>query len=319
MDTTRTSADSDDATAKWSTWLHWAIGIAVVAALAYLLWPKGNDSAARVLQEQTQAARKLQEDTARSLGLPREEVLDLGGGIALKLSLIPPGRFTMGSPSSEDGRQDIEAPHQVTITRSFYMSATEITRRQWRAVVEGQTEAIPGESMPQESVPWSGAVEFCRRLSEKAQRVVRLPTEAQWEYACRAGTTTAFWFGDSMHPDRAAFDATYRYGDAPKGRRRSEASPVGSFDHNAWGLFDMHGNAWEWCSDWLGEYPSEALTDPTGPPTGSRRVLRGGAWSRGPDMARSARRDACAPGDPYPVCGFRIVVEPKPPPPTTAN
>jgi len=152
-------------------------------------------------------------------------------------------------------------------------------------------------------VSWNDAVEFCRRLSEKTGRNARLPTEAEWEYACRAGTTTPYPFGDTLTDERAHFG-----GSARGGPEREGTKPVGSFPANAWGLHDMHGNVWEWCSDWHGAYPAEAVVDPQGASTGLSRAIRGGSWFNLPHLCRSASR-WLGPKYSYSSVGFRIALD----------
>src|SRR5207244_13297536 len=136
----------------------------------------------------------------------------------------------------------------------------------------------------------------------------RLPTEAEWEYACRAGTTTPFHFGGTLSAELANYDAEYTYSKGPKGRNRAETTPVGSFAANAWGLFDMHGNVWEWCSDWFAPYPAKALTDPTGPPTSKFKVFRGGGWNQAIEFARSRNRFMMSPSNGIYFVGFRLAL-----------
>jgi len=206
-------------------------------------------------------------------GGQKELTLDLGGGVTMKMILIRPGRFMMGSPASEAGRDDKydEGPeHEVTITRSFYMGVTEVTQAQYEAVMGKNPSEFKGATKAVDLVSWDDATEFCKKLSDKTRQVVRLPTEAEWEYACRAGTQTAFSFGDSH---AALGDYAWWVGNSDK-----TTHPVGQKKPNAWGLYDMHGNVFEWCADWHGEYPKGPVTDPFGPATGRLRVMRGGSW-----------------------------------------
>jgi len=203
-----------------------------------------------------------------------ELTLDLGGGVTMKMVLIPAGKFMMGSPDSEQGRYEDEGPqHEVVITKPFYMGVTEVTQAQYEAVMGKNPSYYRGAANPVDTVSWNDAVEFCKKLSEKTRQTVRLPTEAEWEYACRAGTQTAFSFGDdpSTLGDYAWW--AMNSGETPH--------PVGQKKPNAWGLYDTHGNVWEWCADWWGAYPKGPITDPSGPATASRgsRVARGGSWS----------------------------------------
>jgi len=206
---------------------------------------------------------------------PATLTLDLGNGVTMKLVLIRPGKFMMGSPDSEQGRNANEGPqHGVVITKPFYMGVTEVTQAQYEAVMGTNPSAFKGPANPVDSVKWYETVHFCRKLSEKTGKTVRLPTEAEWEYACRAGTKTRYSFGDS---DRTLGDYAWY-----KGNSEDKPHPAGRKKPNAWGLYDMHGNVAEWCADWYGPYSSEASTDPqaVGDPRVSegRRVVRGGAY-----------------------------------------
>jgi formylglycine-generating enzyme required for sulfatase activity len=199
---------------------------------------------------------------------PAELTLDLGGGVTMKMVLIRPGKFMMG-----EGTEPPHGPqHEVTLSKPFYMGVTEVTQAQYEAVMGTNPSAFKGATNPVETVSWNDATEFCKRLSEKTRQAVRLPTEAEWEYACRAGTQTAFSFGDS---DAALDD--YAWWAKNSG---GTTHPVGQKKPNAWGLYDMHGNVYEWCADWYGDYPQGSVTDPSGSATGAygARVLRGGSW-----------------------------------------
>ena len=261
-------------------------------------------------------------------GQPKLEALtlELGDGVTLELVKIPTGTFLMGSPESEganktvgpdgevmEGRFPNETRHEVTISKPFYLGIHQVTQSQYEAVMGTNPSWFEGKEdaarRPVEMVTWDDAMEFCQNLSEKTGRNVRLPTEAEWEYACRAGTTTAFNTGDMIDTDQANYNGNYIYGGGAKGVFRVETTAVGSFPANAWGLYDMHGNVWEWVSDWHDEYPAEAATDPKGPEKGDSRVLRGGSWSYNPRSCRSAVRDWVAPdGGNYDV-GFRVALD----------
>jgi formylglycine-generating enzyme required for sulfatase activity len=232
--------------------------------------------------------------------------------IGMKLVYIPAGSFMMGSPSNEKDRESDEGPqHHVQISKGFYMGAYEVTQAQWQAVMGSNPSNFKGNNLPVEKVSWNDAVEFCEKLSHQEGKTYRLPTEAEWEYACRAGTTTPFYFGQTISTDQANYDGNYTYGSGRKGIYRQKTTAVGSFAPNAFGLYDMHGNVWEWCSDWYGEnyYSSSPGVDPQGPASGSYRVLRGGSWGYSPGHCRSASRGRHTPdlrgGD---VGGFRIVL-----------
>jgi formylglycine-generating enzyme required for sulfatase activity len=241
--------------------------------------------------------------------------LGLGGGVTMELVRIPAGEFMMGSPSGEARRDDEEGPrHRVRITRPFYMGKYEVTQEQYEAMMGEHPARFNGAKNPVERVSWNDASEFCRRLSARTGRDVRLPTEAEWEYACRAGTTTPFHFGSTINTSQANYDGNYTYGSGPKGVYRKKAVPVGSFPPNAWGLYDMHGNVWEWCADWYDSdyYARSPTADPKGPSHGEGRVLRGGSWYSYPWGCRSASRHGLSPTFTNYGDGFRVVVSPRP-------
>ncbi|MDA0578326.1 MAG: SUMF1/EgtB/PvdO family nonheme iron enzyme, partial [Verrucomicrobia bacterium] len=209
--------------------------------------------------------------------------LDLGGGVNLELVWIAPGEFDMGSPASERERDSDEVQHSVTLTKGFWMGKTEVTQRQYQQLVGSNPSYFQnaGGDAPVEHVSWDDAKAFCAKMAQictgqlPAGSRVALPTEAQWEYACRAGTRTPFHYGTQLDSAKANFNGNYPYGGAAKGVYRKTTVPVGSYAANAFGLYDMHGNVLEWCEDWSGDYPAAAVSDPTGPSSGSARVLRG--------------------------------------------
>ena len=211
--------------------------------------------------------------------------------VGMLLVPIPAGTFTMGEGKTA---------HKVTLTQAFYLGVYEVTQQQYEKVMGSKPSNFKGPQNPVEQVSWNDAVEFCRKLSEQEGVEYRLPTEAEWEYACRAGTTTKYSFGDieSELADYAWYDENS--GDT--------THPVGSKKPNAWGLYDMHGNVWEWCEDWYESYPSGSLTDPTGASSGSDRVYRGGCWSiQLPIYCRSAFRYRDSPDDRIRNLGFRVL------------
>jgi formylglycine-generating enzyme required for sulfatase activity len=252
---------------------------------------------------------------------------DLGNGLNLVMAEIPGGSFTMGSSEGEERSRDSERPqHQVTI-QPFYMGKYPITQSQWQSVanlaqVNRKLEPNPswfkGGNRPVEKVSWYDAVEFCARLASVTKRDYSLPSEAQWEYACRAGTTTPFHFGETLTTDLANYNGEYTYGDGPKGRYREKTTEVGSFGvANAFGLYDMHGNVWEWClDDWHSNYegaPTDGSAWLDGNNNLSQRkgqaVLRGGSWFNNPGYCRSACRNdliRAVRGDTSYVIGFRV-------------
>ncbi|MEO0827438.1 MAG: SUMF1/EgtB/PvdO family nonheme iron enzyme [Cyanobacteria bacterium J06635_15] len=242
---------------------------------------------------------------------------ELGNNITLGLMMIPGDTFMMGSPDGQ-GSDDERPQHEVAI-KPFMMGKYAVTQAQWNAVaalpkVERELEADPsnfqGDNRPVERVSWDDAVEFCERLSQHTGREYRLPSEAEWEYACRAGTSTPFQFGETLTSDLANYQATSTYGSGPKGKYRQQTTDVGSFPANAFGLYDMHGNVWEWCQDqWHDTYDGAPVDgsawissdDSVG------RLLRGGSWYDFPDYCRSANRGRNARDGRYVDIGFRVV------------
>ena len=241
-------------------------------------------------------------------GIPKSQSPPLKGGrgdvftnkLDMKFVLIPPGEFLMG-PEDEPGR-DHEKQHRVTISRAFYMQTTAVTQRQWKGLM-GDNPSYFKENCPVEQVSWHDVQKFIKKLNktEGADRY-RLPTEAEWEYACRAGTTTAYCFGDDA--GRLGEYAWY------SGNSEERTHSVGQLKPNAWGLHDMHGNVWEWCQDWSGDYPSDTVTDPRGPPTGSSRVLRGGGWIDDAGRCRAAPRYRLSPDSRDYDLGLRLALSP---------
>jgi len=195
-------------------------------------------------------------------------VINLGNDVKLEMLLIPAGKFKMGSPESEKGRDDDETQHEVTLTKPFYMGKHEVTQEQWEAVMGNNRSKTKGAKLPVTDVSWEDCQEFIKKLNENTKGGYRLPTEAEWEYACRAGTTTEYSFGDKITPK----DGNYHDSEINK------PVAVGSYKPNAFGLYDMHGNVFEWCNDCYAKYPAGAVTDPKGPATGTYRVLRGGSF-----------------------------------------
>jgi formylglycine-generating enzyme required for sulfatase activity len=209
--------------------------------------------------------------------------VDLGGGVGIEFVLIRPGSFSMGSEKGE------EPVHTVTISKPFYLGKYEVTQEQWQALMGVNPSEFKGPKNPVESVSWEDCQAFVEKLNAKAGAgAFRLPTEAEWEYACRAGTSTEFCFGDA----KAALGEYGWY----KGNSESKTHPVGTRRPNAWGLYDMHGNVREWCQDGYGDYGADAATDPKGREGDTTRVHRGGAWEDDSGDCRAASRHGEAPG-----------------------
>jgi formylglycine-generating enzyme required for sulfatase activity len=260
--------------------------------------------------------------------------IDLGNGLSMLFARIPAGTFQMGSPDSEVGRSTDEGPvHEVTISKPFFMGQLLVTQAQYQQVMgDNPSVTAKGGDFPVENVRWEQAVAFCAKLSEKAGKTVRLPTEAEFEYATRAGTTTRYFYGADAYDMTQLGAYSWTVQDC-----KNDLQPVGRKQPNPWGLYDMYGMVWQWCSDWYADsYPAGKQTDPTGPQTGTERVLRGGSWLVGPHtdwdkqgrmLPRSAVRGVTgtwyrwpAPGSVAKVdrgytqvgrIGFRVVVEEK--------
>jgi formylglycine-generating enzyme required for sulfatase activity len=218
--------------------------------------------------------------------------------VGMRMVRLSPGRFLMGSPPGEPLRQDEETPHRVTLTRAFRISATEVTERQWLVVMPQGRSAEPGAARPEASVSWTEARDFCRELSRKEGKTYRLPTEAEWEYACRAGAASS----SAVAGDLAA---VAWYSETSDG----SAHPVGLKAPNAWGLFDMLGNVAEWTMDVYAPYPRADVEDPTGPAEGATRVVRGGSWRSFPPALRCAARVGTPGSYQLPHLGLRVVQE----------
>ena len=234
--------------------------------------------------------------------LPSKSItLELGNGAMMDFVLIPSGTFMMGA---EDRRMDEKPVTKVTITQPFYFGKYEVTQEQWQAVMGNNPAYYKGTNLPVEQVSWNAAQAFLTNLNERVKGYrFRLPTEAEWEYACRAGTTAQYSFGDG---DAALPEYGWFTGN---GERKTH--PVGEKKPNPWGLYDIHGNVWEWCQDWYGPYPGGEVTDPIGPASGTNIVMRGGSWSHGSrDLWSSYRFGRFKRDFPFRSIGFRVVAVP---------
>ncbi len=269
------------------------------------------------LQEETESLKAENKRFSEALAVMRAEkqpapmgvppvILDtprMTNSIGVDFRLLSAGTITMGDAAGDPD----EKPHRVTLTKPFYMGVHEVTNAQWKQVMGSVPSKWKDDDLPVEQVTWEEVTEFCRKLSalpeeRKAGRVYRLPTEAEWEYACRARTTTKYSFGEdeSLLGDYGWFD----------GNSGNKTHRVGQKKPNAWGLYDMHGNVWEWCSDWYGDYPDGEVTNPQGPSSGSDRVSRGGSWCGTTGLCRSALRDGDVPSGRFIVMGFRLALSP---------
>ena len=235
---------------------------------------------------------------------------DLGKGVKLEMIAIPGGTFLMGSPENEAERDDDEGPqHQVTVP-SFFMGKYPLTQAQYQAILGSNPSYFKGNNRPVETVSWDDAVLFCQKLSQRTGKSYRLPSEAEWEYACRAGTKTPFSFGDNITPDLVNYNGNYPYKSAPKGKYREQTTDVETFTPNSFGLYDMHGNVWEWCEDDWHENYINAPTD--GSAWNSRsgnntKTLRGGSWDPDAGYCRAAYRYGDSRDSRGSACGFRVV------------
>ena len=235
--------------------------------------------------------------------------VDLGNGVSMDFVAIPGGTFTMGSPPNEKGRYDDEGPqHEVTV-QPFYMGKYEVTQAQYQAIMGENPSSFKGDNRPVERVSWDDAVKFCKELSTKIGKTVRLPSEAEWEYATRAGTTTPFYFGSTLTGDLANYRATRTYASESEGVYRRETTPVGQFPPNAFGLYDLHGNVWEWVEDdWHQNYQGVPNDGSAWVNNSITKVVRGGSWDLSPWYCRSAYRDRWFRDDRINFNGFRVVL-----------
>ena len=238
--------------------------------------------------------------TASAKG-PAAAPAETTNSIDMKFVRIQPGTFMMGSPQDEAGREKNEVRHKVTLTRAFMIQTTPVTQKQWKSLMDRNTSIFQGEDLPVERVTWAEAEAFCEKLSTKEGKHYRLPTEAEWEYACRAGTTTAYYAGNN----EAALGEAGWYG----ANSEEKTHPVGQKKPNAWGLYDMHGNVSQWCQDRHGDYPAGNASDPKGPADGSSRILRGGCWAESAKECRCARRSWNGPDIRQPYYGFRVCLD----------
>jgi uncharacterized protein (TIGR02996 family) len=290
------------------------------------------------LREQSDERTRMQARLAELLnGGVRPVVPELVNSISMRLALIPPGVFLMGSPAEEEGRSADEGPlHEVEITRPFYLGVFPVTQGQWRAVMghnpscfcarghfrsgKDRVKGLNTDDFPVECVSWDDVTVFLAKLAAlkkevEARREYRLPTEAEWEYACRGGpcSSTPFHLGNSLSSTQASFDGRFPYGEASKRPYRQRTCAVGSYRPNAFGLYDMHGAVFEWCADWYDKdyYKTSPRRDPQGPSEGRSRVRRGGGWNSNGWSCRAARRSGNAPFYRLSSMGFRVVAVPR--------
>ena len=243
-------------------------------------------------------AKTTQKELAKSLGKLMDAKIDLGRGVKLEMVLIPAGKFMMGSPGAEVSRRENETQHEVTLTKPIYMGKYEVTQEQWQAVMGNNPSSVKVARLPVNNVSWNDCQDFIGKLNAYTNGGYRLPTEAEWEYACRAGTTTVYSFGDNITPKDANFLDS----------KLGAPVVVGRYKPNAFGFFDMHGNVLEWCEDWDANYPAEPRTDPKGAGTGRGRMLRGGSFLDNASFTRSSNRIGNSPNERnHAQFGFRLV------------
>ena len=304
-----------------------ALGLAVLA----VAWPA--PTSAQVPADGVGVTNKSATQGATSK--PAGEVFT--NTLGMRFTRIAPGTFAMSSKDAEKERDDnTERAHTVTLTKPYLLGLYEVTRGQFAAFVKDagyKTDAEKGVGLsigsggedrswrnpgidqgddhPVVQVSWNDATEFCKWLSKKEGRTYRLPTEAEWEFACRAGTTTVYSLGNTIFVNQANYDGNTRYRGGKTGVNRARTTPVGSFAPNAWGLYDMHGNVWEWCADWLAPFGRGDVTDPVGPDKGLAKVMKGGSWYDEARHCRCAERGGLAPANRSFDIGFRVALDPK--------
>ena len=228
-------------------------------------------------------------------------------GVRQAFRWCEPGMFLMGSPENEPERSSDERLHEVTLTKGFWIADTPVTQALWQVVMGDNASKFKGDELPVESVSWNDAQAFISKMNElKAELRLCLPTEAQWEYACRAETTTPFSWGDQIDSRYVNFNGTVPYSSGSNSEFRKQMVAVKELPCNDWGSYQMYGNVLEWCQDWYGEYPSQPVADPKGSESGAARVLRGGSWFSYGRFCRSASRDRSGPSARYGRIGFRL-------------
>jgi formylglycine-generating enzyme required for sulfatase activity len=257
--------------------------------------------------------RRAQEAWAQYLARPVEEAVEIADGVSMTFVLVPPGKFRMGSPPDEDGHGKDETLHEVTLTEPFDLGKMEVTQVQYQALVGKDPSHFHGTDLPVEMVSWEEARDYATELTERRRdtRTYRLPTEAEWEYGCRGGRSSSLPFGvgdgRTLTPRDANVGIHYPGGKADKGPSLETTTRVGSYPANALGLFDMHGNVWEWCTDWYGTGPQGDATNPAGPAEGKVRINRGGCWHFAFVFCRAGNRSGDGPANHRFNVGFRLV------------
>ena len=290
-------------------WLGFGGGTFALAIVGQQFWGKGRLDLKPFDFEVATVNEKGQENP-RQRKQAQHFVEDLGNGVTLQMVSVPGGTFQMGSPATEKDRDADESPQHPVSVSAFLMGRYVVTQAQYEAIMGKNPSNFKGAKRPVETVSWNAAQEFCKKLSQKTGYKYRLPSEAEWEYACRAGTTTPFHFGETIISALANYNGTVIYQSEPKGEKRSQTTNVGSFPPNAFGFYDMHGNVWEWCEDVYHENYEGAPTDGSAWNVGGksgRMVLRGGSWFNNPRYCRSATRVNGVAGERDDDNGFRVV------------
>lgn len=334
-ETTRPGSTASWLRPRFWRWPHYVgLAVAACALLAVGLWAKNffsvpaNDKPLpeTVSEQPRPATTPITVPAAALRGGQRagEELqLTVAPGVVMTFVWCPatgPQGYLMGSSPQETERKSNEFQHQVVLSRGFWIGKYLTTQEELKAVLDIAPSYFKGKNLPAETVIYDEALAFCANIehrlqvpaAEKSRGTLRvlLPTEAQWEYACRAGKTTAFGIGDGQNigSDLANFDGNFPYGNAPKGPWQEKTMPVDSYPPNSWGVHDMHGNVWQWCRDYFGDYVGGKNVDPTGPDAGTNRVIRAGSWERGGRFCRSAYRGYHAPDNRHNYCGFRVIL-----------
>jgi formylglycine-generating enzyme len=294
---------------EWPFYKHWADNMLhaldgqVSKMVANTLIPGASSGAPPAIIKNEQSEKQT---------LKADRYTETVNGVSFEMVKIPAGKFMMGSPTTEDERTDNETLHEVTLSKPFYIGVHTVTFDLYDQYVLETKHNRPGDrgwgrdKQPVINVSWEDTAGFCIWLSKKTGKKYRLPTEAEWEYACRAGTETPFNTGYNVTTQQANYNGEYPYKGNSKGENRAQTLPVGSFAPNNWGLFDMHGNVWEWCNDRFGSYPTKSVLDPEGPKTGSDRVVRGGSWNNRARYCRSAGRNYGTASGSGSHIGFRL-------------
>jgi formylglycine-generating enzyme required for sulfatase activity/tRNA A-37 threonylcarbamoyl transferase component Bud32 len=286
-------------------------GVGLVGAVVTKSLLNNSSNPLKTVQFETVTVNSKGEITKRSQNQAQVFTETIANGITLEMMAIPGGSFVMGSPNTEARRFESEGPQRTVNLAPFFMGKYEVTQEQWEAVMGNNPSYFKGVKLPVEQVSWNDAVQFCHKISQKTGKTYRLPSEAEWEYACRAGTTTPFYFGETITPDLVNYDGnSYPYGAASKGLYRAKTTNVGSFPPNAFGLYDMHGNVSEWCSDRFHSNYNDAPTDGTSWETGTydARVQRDGSWYDHVVNCRAACRHIQSAGNSDRRGGFRVAL-----------